>query len=74
MTPIYAAGEDPIDGVHAKWLYRGIKEHGHKDVILCESREDAVGKVLELAEPGDVVMTLGAGDIHQVAEALVERL
>jgi UDP-N-acetylmuramate--alanine ligase len=74
MAPIYSAGETPIEGVSAEWLYRGIKDHGHKEVILCESQSDILEVLLSLIRPGDMVMTLGAGDIFQVGEKLLKRL
>jgi UDP-N-acetylmuramate--alanine ligase len=74
MAPLYTAGESPIDGVDAEWLYRGIKEHGHRDVILCHSQRDILQVLLELLRPGDAVMTLGAGDIYHVGEDLLEKL
>ena len=74
IAPIYSAGEKPIEGVNSEWLYRGIKEHGHKEVILCKSRSDILEVLLGLIRPGDIVMTLGAGDIFQVGEELLKRL
>ncbi|MBW2136572.1 MAG: UDP-N-acetylmuramate--L-alanine ligase [Deltaproteobacteria bacterium] len=74
VTPIYSAGEPPIQGVNSEWLCRGIKEHGHKEVIPCRGPEEALEILLERALGGDVVITLGAGDIHQVGEMFLERL
>jgi UDP-N-acetylmuramate--alanine ligase len=74
VAPLYSAGERPIEGVDAEWLYRGIKEHGHKDVILCKDQDDILRSLLGTLKPGDVVMTLGAGDIQHVAENLLEQL
>ncbi len=74
VAPIYSAGEAPIEGVNAEWLYQGIKEHGHKEVILCTNKSDILEVLLELIRPGDAVMTLGAGDIFNVGEALLKRL
>ena len=74
VAPIYSAGEAPIEGVNAEWLYQGIKEHGHKEVILCESRGDVLEVLLGLVRPGDAVMTLGAGDIFNIGESLLKRL
>ncbi len=72
VSPIYPAGEKPIEGVDSEWLYRGIKEHGHKDVVLCESQDRIMEVLLQIAKPGDVVMTLGAGNIHRIGEAFLE--
>jgi UDP-N-acetylmuramate--alanine ligase len=74
LAPIYAASEIPLEGVDSEWLYNGIREHGHKEVILCGSRDEIIQVALERLEPGDVAMTLGAGDIHDVGDALLERL
>ena len=74
VAPIYSAGEAPIEGVNAEWLYQGIKEHGHKEVILCTNKSDIPEVLLEIIRPGDTVMTLGAGDIFNVGEALLKRL
>ena len=74
MAPIYAAGEAPIDGVDASILYKGIKKHGHREVFLCEDRNNVLTTVLGLVKPDDVVLTLGAGDIHLVGNELLEEL
>jgi UDP-N-acetylmuramate--alanine ligase len=74
LAPIYAASEAPLEGVDTGWLYRGIKEHGHKEVIHCVNRQDLLQVALAHLAPGDVAMTLGAGDIHDVGEALLKRL
>lgn len=72
MAPLYPAGESAMEGVDSEWLYRGIKEHGHKDVVLCESQERVLETLERIAEPGDVVLTLGAGNIHRVGDALLK--
>jgi len=72
VGPLYPAGEKPIEGVDSEWLYRGIKEHGHKEVVLCESQDRILEVLLQVAKPGDVVMTLGAGNIHRIGEAFLK--
>jgi len=74
VAPLYSAGERPIEGVDAEWLFRGIKEHGHKEVFLCQDRDDVLKRLIGILKPDDVVMTLGAGNIHRVGEILLERL
>ena len=74
VAPIYPAGETPIEGVNAEWLYRSIKEHGHRNVILGKNRNEIVKLLLDLISPKDVVMTLGAGDIYQVGDELLKML
>ena len=74
VTPIFSAGETAIDGVTAEWLSRGIKEHGHKDVIFSPTQEDALSTLLSILRPGDLVITLGAGDIHRLGARLLDKL
>ncbi|MBN1833292.1 MAG: UDP-N-acetylmuramate--L-alanine ligase [Deltaproteobacteria bacterium] len=74
LAPIYSAGELPIDGVDADWLYQGIKEHGHREVTLCNSKNEVLQALLDLTKPGDLVLTLGAGDIYRVGEEFLKRL
>jgi len=74
VAPLYSAGERAIEGVDSEWLYRGIKEHGHKEVILCKDHEDTLATLMGVLTRGDVVMTLGAGDIYHVGERLLEKL
>ncbi|MFH0844825.1 MAG: UDP-N-acetylmuramate--L-alanine ligase [Pseudomonadota bacterium] len=74
LSPIYPAGEKAIHGVDSEWLYQGIKKHGHRDVLLGQSHEHLLGILLDLIRPGDVVVTLGAGDIHKVGKGLLKKL
>jgi UDP-N-acetylmuramate--alanine ligase len=74
VTPIFSAGETAIDGVTGEWLSRGIKEHGHKDVSFSPTQEDALSILLSILRPGDLVMTLGAGDIHRLGARLLDKL
>ena len=74
LAPIYAAGESPLEGVDSEWLYQGIKEHGHREVNLCHSQDEILQLLLSVIMSGDLVMTLGAGDIYHVGEELLKRL
>lgn len=74
VIPIFSAGETAIDGVTAEWLSRGIKEHGHKDVIFSPTQEEALSTLLSILRPGDLVITLGAGDIHRLGARLLDKL
>jgi UDP-N-acetylmuramate--alanine ligase len=74
LTDIYPAGEDRIEGVEAKALFEGIRDYGHKDVTYLSDKKEIVEHLLRIIAPGDLVITLGAGDIWQVSEELVNRL
>jgi UDP-N-acetylmuramate--alanine ligase len=74
LTDIYPAGEDRIEGVEAKALFEGIRDYGHKNVTYFADKKEIVDTLLRILVPGDMVITLGAGDIWQVADELVKRL
>jgi UDP-N-acetylmuramate--alanine ligase len=74
ITDIYPAGEEEIGGVHARHLFEGIREHGHKDVHYISDRKEIIQYLPTVIMPGDLVITLGAGDIYRVGEDLIEEL
>jgi UDP-N-acetylmuramate--alanine ligase len=74
ITPVYAAGEQPIEGAMQEDLVAGIKARGHRSVQLLESPDKLAGMVRTLAKPGDFVMCLGAGTITQWAYDLPKGL
>ncbi len=74
VAPVYGAGEEPIAGVDSDWLCRGIRRHGHREVILGHDLEGIQGVLQDALQPGDVVMTLGAGDVYRVGERLLDVL
>jgi UDP-N-acetylmuramate--alanine ligase len=74
VAPIYSAGEKPMAGVTSERLAQGIRDHGHKDVHSAAVEEDLLGLLLAMVKPGDLVMTLGAGNIYQIGDMLLEDL
>jgi len=74
VTSIFSAGENAIEGINAERLSQGIKEHGHKEVIFCPRLEDMLSTLLSVVRPGDLVITLGAGNIYEVGERLLKEL
>ncbi|MCG6878794.1 MAG: UDP-N-acetylmuramate--L-alanine ligase [Deltaproteobacteria bacterium] len=68
VTPIYPAGEDPIEDINSGNLVREIKEHGHKEAILCADLKAVVPMLEKLLTPGDLVLTLGAGNVYEEGE------
>jgi len=74
IMDVYAAGEDPIPGIDSQRLAAGIREHGHKSCFYAGSSDAAIQHLLEVVTPGDMVVTLGAGNVWQTGEELLERL
>jgi UDP-N-acetylmuramate--alanine ligase len=71
VLDIYAANEEPIEGVDAKALAAAISQDG---VEYAASFEEAATRVVTVAREGDAVLTLGAGSVSQVAGMVLERL
>jgi len=74
LTEVYAAGEEPIAGVSGEALYQAIKRRGHLEVEFAPDKHEIVSGLLSELKAGDIVLTLGAGDIYKVGEELVEAL
>jgi UDP-N-acetylmuramate--alanine ligase len=74
VLPIYAASEKPIEGVTGKGLYEEIRRHGYKNIRYAMNKKGAVSALSDIVASGDLVLTLGAGDVYKVGEMLLERL
>ncbi len=74
LLDIYAAGEKPIPGVSGQALYEGIKKHGHKDVLFMPDRGAVVEYLVGAVKKGDLLLTLGAGDVWKIGEQVLEKL
>ena len=74
VSSIFPAGEDPIEGITADILSQGIRDHGHKEVFFCPAQEEILPTLLGLVKPGDLLMTLGAGNIYREGDRLFEKL
>ncbi len=75
VIDIYGAGEAPIEGVDAAALAEGIRAHGHRQVTyLGGDRARIVDHVCSITRPGDLVLTLGAGDVSQLGPEILRRL
>jgi len=71
MLPVYSAGEDPISGVDAEALCRAISTHGHKETHCVADKEEAQSYLKEILKPGDLLLTLGAGDVWKVGMSML---
>jgi UDP-N-acetylmuramate--alanine ligase len=74
ITDIYAASEDPIEGVTADSLTAAIKRFGHKDARYIGALENAAHVLADYVQAGDLVLTLGAGTVSRVSEQLLTLL
>jgi UDP-N-acetylmuramate--alanine ligase len=74
LTEVYAAGESSIEGVTSEVLYWALRRRGHLEATYVPEREQVVAEVQTRVRAGDLVLVLGAGDIHEIGEQLVRAL
>ena len=71
LLDIYGAGEKPIEGIDSRKIAQGIREFGHKHVDYREKADTLVPQLKNSLQPGDVLLTLGAGNIGELAHKFV---
>jgi len=72
VTPVYPAGEEPIEGVDSAALVEGLRAHGHRMVRTVEDLAELCRELRDLAADGDMIICMGAGDITKWAGALAD--
>jgi UDP-N-acetylmuramate--alanine ligase len=71
VTDVYPSREKPIEGVTGELVVEAARRHGHRNVTYCPSWQDAPAILEGQVGPGDIVVTLGAGDINRLGQRLV---
>jgi UDP-N-acetylmuramate--alanine ligase len=74
VLDIYAASEPPIEGITGELLARQISEEGKRPARYVASFADAVASAVAAAQPGDMILTLGAGSVSQLGPVILEKL
>ena len=74
VTPVYAAGEAPIEGVDSDALVAGLRDRGHRSAALVADAAALAATLADTVQPGDVVVCLGAGDITKWAAGLADAI
>lgn len=74
VMEIYPASEKPIDGVTGRALCDGIRARGHKKARFLADRDEIPARLADELEPGDMIITLGAGNVTQLAPAILDAL
>ena len=72
VTDIYAAGEQAIAGIDAQSIVDAVRQYGHQDAEVGGSIESVAKRLMEVVRPGDLLLTLGAGDVWKVGERWLE--
>lgn len=74
INNIYGAGEMPIEGVTAQLIVDAIKRNNNKEVIYIDSLSEVSDYLADAAQPGDIILTMGAGNIWTSGVELVKKL
>ena len=74
VADVFPAGEEPIEGADRDSLVEGLRARGHRSALPLADPSELAAQVLGLAEPGDLVVCLGAGNITAWANALPEQM
>ncbi|MBZ5603223.1 MAG: UDP-N-acetylmuramate--L-alanine ligase [Acidobacteriia bacterium] len=74
VMDIYAASEAPIEGVTAQVLVDRLRGFGHRGAHYAGAMQSGIDAVTAAAEPGDAIVTLGAGSVYQAGEQILKKL
>jgi UDP-N-acetylmuramate--alanine ligase len=74
VLDIYAASEKPIEGVTSEALVERMRQFGHRNALYASSGDAGVEMISQGLEPGDLVLTLGAGSVSQMGDKILERI
>ena len=74
LTDVYAAGEEPIEGISGETILNEVRKQTKQDVVYIPKREKLADFLAQEVQDGDLLITMGAGDIYKTGEELVERL
>jgi UDP-N-acetylmuramate--alanine ligase len=74
LIDIYPASESPIEGVSSQVLAEKLQVFGHRGAVYSGDMDAGIESVLQAAESGDAIVTLGAGSVSQAGDRIVEKL
>lgn len=73
-TDVYPAREDPIQGISGQLITDAATKFGHKNVVYIKEKELIPDELMKYVKEGDIVITMGAGDIYKFGEKFLEKL
>ncbi len=74
LNDIFPAGEEPIEGVNAQGIVDGVRKFGHKNAEHVATPKETLKRLSRILEPGDVFMTLGAGNVWELGRDLLANI
>jgi len=73
ITDVYSAGEKPIEGISGKTVYDEVKKNA-KEAVYIKKKEQIADHLMNIVRPGDIIITMGAGDITNTGKEILKRL
>lgn len=74
VTGIYPAREEPIEGITGELVAKAAREYGHHQVVYIDDKKEVAPYLARQVQKGDLVITLGAGDVYRIGEQLIRWL
>jgi len=74
LLAVYSAGEKPIKGANSETLLKRIKKAGHKSAVYIKDKEKAIEHIITALQRGDMLLTLGAGDVWKIGDEVLNTL
>lgn len=74
VTDVYPSREKPIEGVTGKLISDTAEKYGHKNVTYVEDKKNVSDALKNIVQPGDIIITMGAGDIYRSGDEFVEEI
>jgi len=74
INDIYSANEPPIIGISGKTIFNELKKSNHSHIKYIPSKKDTLNYLYEIIQPGDIIITMGAGDVWTIGQELVKQL
>ncbi len=74
LTDVYPAREEPIQGINGELIANAAKGFGHKNVHYVPDKKQVPGFLMGMKQPGDIIITMGAGDIWKYGEEFIKSL
>jgi UDP-N-acetylmuramate--alanine ligase len=74
LLDVYSAGERPIEGINSATLLEQIKKNGRNNALFVKNKDEAINHIISNMRKGDLLLTLGAGDVWKVGDEILRRL
>lgn len=74
LTDVYPAREEPIQGINGELIANAAQEFGHKQVFYVPDKQNIPDFLMKIKQEGDIIITMGAGDIWKFGEAFIKKL